>query len=256
MKKLLFILPLLLIIGCEEEEEESFFVDAWLECENVSIKDTDAEGNIIQDTHYEWSGNSAVIYIDGEAMRYLEFNDYGILTHREDYYDGSKTYYNIFDKWKVLNITNTDSLGDTLSYVEYSWDELTQESESIISNEVIIYTVKYNDYGRQLENYVINTNSSDTLYITTYDYKEDGRRKNNRQFKNNWHTGHTEYVWDINSFEKQIYVDGQLNTKVVGEINEYYKETWKDTYHFIDDSWVFISTAVFEWRCPGFYTIN
>jgi hypothetical protein len=54
----------------------------------------------------------------------------------------------------------------------------------------------------------------------------------------------------------QVYVDGQLNAKLVGEINEYYKETWKDTYHFIDDSWVFISTAVFEWRCPGFYTIN
>jgi len=252
MKKILLILPLVFWLGCEEEEEE-FFVDAWVECKNVSVKITDAEGNIIQDIYNDWSEKSTVFYDFGEAMKYLEFNDYGILTYSERYYNGRKDYYEIFDKWKVLISTGTDSLGDTLSYVEFSWDELTQESSSINSNnDLIICTVKYNEYGKQLDTYCTNTNSGDILWRQTHEFLEDGRRLDNNQV-NNWHT---EYEWDINSFEALQFYDGQLRYKLVGEINEYYKETWLDVYEYIDDSWVLSSTSESEWICPGFYQID
>jgi len=47
-----------------------------------------------------------------------------------------------------------------------------------------------------------------------------------------------------------------LRYKLVGEINEYYKETWLDVYEYIDDSWVLSSTSESEWICPGFYQID
>lgn len=260
MKELLLILPLLIFISCEEikdlifsdDGEDDFFNNEWVECKILSIKDIDADGNITRDILHDWSGNSEVFYYNAEAQIYFEFNDYGIMTYRESYYNGRKSYYEIFDKWKLLTHTSTDSLGDTLSYIEFSWDGLTSESSGFNSdNDLIIRTNKYNIYGRLLEQFSTNTNSGDISSVYTLEYKEDGRRLDNYQYSNS----SCEVTWSGNSFEALYYNDGQLQSKSIGEINEYYQETWSDWYEYINDSWVFMFTTEYEMTCPGFEQI-
>jgi len=259
MKKLLLILPLLFWLGCEDEKEEvdnksDFeFVNEWVQCKTLSMTDNRTDGSYDYEVIYNWDGNSYETQTNGERGYSGERNEYGI-TIRSESPGGTIMYQFIFDKWKVSENGWINEYGDTTAVYTYSWDGLTATQNSNNENHHNSI-ITYNDYGLELESWLIYAGTDSLFNHIIYNYEDDGRR-----LKNTTINGQLvkEYNWNANEFEWIQYDwanDGEPIFKLIGELNKYYHYKKYDFYTIVDGSWNLNATAEYEYECPGFEQI-
>ena len=251
MKKILLMLPLLFWLGCEDESEESFsLVDEWVQCARLSL-DIEYDDGTTATYDYQWDGLSVDVYRDGSLYSFRLYNNYGSQLYNE-YVDGYKYYYEYEDGWKMTRSITIDAYGDTLvDNSTYTWDGLTLTYN--IPNSGVLITQIHNSYGRTLLLTHANDSNGQELRRYEHTYKEDGRRK--LDYKDYADTGLRQYIyeWDGNTYERKNYLDGELYSKYIGEINEHGYTIIEERYSCEDeDNCTWLYTREYEYDCDNF----
>ncbi len=263
MKKLLFILLLLIWVSCEDDNNDNSdfsFVNEWVNCKQLSLKIERPDGNRVNDV-IVWDGNSSMRYDnEGVLKETYTYNEYGFPLSSTFGQSGWVWTHKIIDKWKLSETVVVDENGDTLTFCSYTWDGLTKYEDCHEANH-INSVVTYNEYGMPLEAYHININSGEPYDYEYWIYEEDGRRE---KYKTIEDLGTTllgrETTWDGNKFETIHYSytsieSGIISYKKVGEINEYYRPVEYDLYRYENGNWVLSDIVTVEYECPGFEQI-
>ena len=218
MKKLLFILPLLLWVACEDDSSEYTFINEWFRCKILSITTESSDGTILENT-YNWNGLTAT----DENNEVETFNEYGFST-RFTNSDSSTIYItNYIDKWKPVQEIIIDE-GDTAIIWNYEWDGLTRTDD--YSGGLTTY--EYNEFGKLLRReQTLDDESSYSL--KEYEYMDDQRRELSRKSTNDIGVEaklDMEWIWDGNNCTWKWFSrdnNNFLNQQQEWTINEYYE---------------------------------
>ena len=262
----LLILPLLIWIACDDTDNDTndnsdySFVNEWVECKQLSITTNHVDGSQYGAT-IVWDGNSSMGYDnEGTLTETSTYNEYGFQLLHTAVSLGWVWNYTIIDKWKLSETVTVDENGDTLGFCTYTWDGLTQYQDCHEANHHN-FVATHNEYGMPLEFYVINSNSGESYNHQFWTYEDDGRREKSSTI-NEFGVTHLirETTWDGNKYETIYYnynstESGIIFAKVVGEINEYYKDVMRDFYSYENGNWNLNTNDVFEYECPGFEQI-
>ena len=257
MKKLLFILPLLLWVGCEDDSSESTsidgsseytFINEWFNCKISSYTTQSSDGTVLGD-FYNWNGLTAT-YGNNEVET---FNEYGFTTRYTNSDSSTIWIYNYIDKWKLVQeIFISD--GDTVLNWNYEWDGLTR----IDDYSGGLTTYEHNEFGKLLRReQTLDDGSSYSLQ--EYEYMDDQRRELSRKSTDDIGVEaklDMEWLWDGNNCTYKWFSrddNNFLNTQQEWTINEYYEITRRTNYSIQngelgDIEW----TIIKEFECSGF----
>ena len=259
IKKLLFILPLLIFVSCEEikdlifsedsiDDSEYLSVNEWVKCKQLGVSSLSSDGQLLDEHPINWNGNIAT-YHNGDIAY---FNEYGFITRLIPSDSHAIYITNYIDKWKEDYILTLSMDGDTIRFENFEWDGLTRTWIEIDDDDGSTYTVVHNKFGKELSSERIWDDGSYIYW--EFEYMDDQRRE--LIAKSTLTPGGEldtviEWIWDGNQcrviHNPEILFDYQYDIT----LNEYFEIISRTFYNRGD----FVNSYSYEYECPGFEQI-
>ena len=240
MKKILPVLLIMFVIGCEDEKDDKAF---YATAKILKFCEHNADGSVDYCDEWSWNGNTVKIIRDGKItaqgrFEYGEertYNEYGFVTQIKRNEGGSyfETYnYTFTDKWKVTDFEVTGAVDPALNRKPwtYSWEGNTLKRYRS-SNNSLIYENVYDDHSRLIKFTYYESDGSviyedELIWDQAYRYRGLSRTRSTYKNVNNPEGYLYKIVWDGDSNVYTRYnSSGSISYTSTQTVNKYDQPT-------------------------------